>query len=321
LELIVSNKRNRWLTGLVMAIGVLAFVGFSVILPFSGAFQQSQKPAGSTTPSPSPSGSPTDLEAQAKGYELVLQREPDNQTALRGLVETRIQQGKLEELLNPLQKLADLNPDQPDYTVLLAQTKQRLGDREAAAELYRSTLAKYPGNVNALKGLSDLLIEQERPEAAIGLLQDTIRTADEANKAQPGTIDVVPVQLLLGEVYARQDRFEEAMATYDQAAQANQQDFRPILGKALVLKAQGKTDEAQPLFASAAALAPAQFKDQINKLASLPSPTPSPAASPAPEAAPAENNAVPEAAPAPEAVPAETAPAEAPAETAPATQP
>ncbi|QYO62920.1 tetratricopeptide repeat protein [Leptolyngbya sp. 7M] len=131
----MSNKRNRWLTGLVMAIGVLAFVGFSIILPFSGAFQQSQKPAGSATPSPRPSGSPSaDLEAQAKGYELVLQREPDNQTALRGLVETRIQQGKLEELLPPLQKLADLNPDQPDYTVLLAQTKQRLGDREAAAD-------------------------------------------------------------------------------------------------------------------------------------------------------------------------------------------
>jgi tetratricopeptide (TPR) repeat protein len=314
----VSNKRNRWLTGLVMAIGVLAFVGFSVILPFSGAFQQSQKPAGSANPSPSPSGSPTaDLEAQAKGYELVLQREPDNQTALRGLVETRIQQGKLEELLNPLQKLADLNPDQPDYTVLLAQTKQRLGDREAAAELYRGTLEKYPGNVNALKGLSDLLIEQERPEAAIGLLQDTIKTADEANKAQPGTIDVVPVQLLLGEVYARQDRFEEAIAIYDQATQANQQDFRPILGKALVLKAQGKTDEAQPLFTSAAALAPAQFKDQINKLAALPSPSPSPATSSAaenaaPEASPAESNVAPDVAP--DAAPAAS---EAPAQTQP----
>ncbi|XPM52661.2 MAG: tetratricopeptide repeat protein [Leptolyngbya sp. IPPAS B-1204] len=290
----MSNKRNRWLTGLVMAIGVLAFVGFSIILPFSGAFQQSQKPAGSATPSPRPSGSPSaDLEAQAKGYELVLQREPDNQTALRGLVETRIQQGKLEELLPPLQKLADLNPDQPDYTVLLAQTKQRLGDREAAAELYRSTLAKHPGNINALKGLSDLLIEQDRPEAAIGLLQDTIKTADEANKAQPGSVDVVPVQLLLGEVYARQDRFEEAMAIYDQAAQVNQQDFRPILGKALVLKAQGKTEEAKPLFTSAAALAPAQFKDQINKLAALPSPSPAPA-SPA-----AENSPAPEPSPAP----------------------
>lgn len=285
----MSNKRNRWLTVLVLAVGVFAFVGFSVILPFSGAFQQSQRPTGSATPSPRAGASPTaDLEAQAKGYELVLQREPENQTALRGLVETRIQQGKLEELLEPLQKLADLNPDQPDYAVLLAQTKQRLGDREAAAELYRSTLEKHPGSINALKGLADLLITQERPEAAVGLLQDTIRTADEANKVQPGTIDVGSVQLLLGEVYARQQRYEEALETYDRAIQTNSQDFRPVLGKAIVLKAQGKTEEAQPLFTSAAALAPAQFKDQINKLAAAPSPTPSPSAgSTAPSETPA----------------------------------
>lgn len=300
----MSNKRNRWLSILVMSIGLLAFVGFSVVLPFSGAFQQSQK--ASAPPSPSPNQSPTaDLEAQAKGYEMVLQREPDNQTALRGLVETRIQQGKLDTLVEPLQKLADLNPDQPDYTVLLAQTKQRMGDPEAAAELYRSTLEKHPGNVNALKGLSDLLIAQGRPEAAVGLLQDTIKTADEANKAQPGTVDQVAVQLLLGEVYARQDRFDEALATYDQVSQANQEDFRPVLGKAIVLKAQGKTSEAEPLFTSAAALAPAQFKDQITKLATA-APPPSPAASPAasPEASPtaspeASPSASPEASPAP----------------------
>lgn len=292
----MSKKRNRWLTIVVMSVGVLAFVGFSVILPFSGAFQQSQR--ANNTPSPSPSGSPADLEAQAKGYELVLQREPDNQTALRGLVETRIQQGKLDGLVEPLQKLADLNPNQPDYQVLLAQAKQRLGDREAAAEIYRGVLAKAPGNINALKGLSDLLMEQQRPEAAVGLLQDTIKTADEANKAQPGSVDTASVQLLLGEVYARQGRIDEAMAIYDKASQANSQDFRPILGKAIILKNQGKTEEAKPLFASAAALAPAQFKDQINQIAAAPPPSPAAAASPSPAGATQPEAVTPEASPA-----------------------
>jgi tetratricopeptide (TPR) repeat protein len=291
-----------------MAIGVIAFFGITVVLPFSGAFQQ-QKAAGPASPSPSsprPSTSPTvDLEAQAKGYEMVLQREPNNQTALRGLVDTRIQQGKLDAVVEPIQKLADLNPDQPDYGILLAQAKQRLGDREAAAELYRGILEKHPGNINALKGFSDLLIEQQRPEAAVGLLQDTIKSAEETNKAQPGTVDTASVQLLLGEVYARQDRFDEAIATYDQAIQANAQDFRPVLGKALVLKAQGKTDQAKPLFTSAAALAPARFKDQINKLAEAPSPTPSPSASasPSPAGAATDKSAPSEAAPSPSSSP------------------
>lgn len=311
LETTVSNKRNRWLTILVMSVGVLAFVGLSVLPILSSAFQQNQAPR-SAVPSPSPSGSPTDLEAQAKGYELVLQREPANQTALRGLVDTRIEQGKLDALLPPLQKLAELNPDQPNYRVLLAQTKQQLGDREAAAELYREILAQFPGNINALKGLSDLLMAQDRPEAAIGLLQDTIKTADEANKVQPGSVDVASVQLLMGEIYARQQRFDEAFALYDQVSQTNQEDFRPILGKAILLRTQGKTDEAQKLFASAEALAPAQFKDQIKRIATAPSPSPS--ASPAANTSPAPAEDKPEAASEPATEPAATE--EAPAEPA-----
>ena len=143
----------------------------------------------------------------------------------------------------------------------------------------------------------------------MSLRQDTIKTSDETNKAKPGEVEPAAVQLLLGEVYARQDRFDDAIATYDQVSQANPQDFRPVLGKAIVLRAQGKTSEAEPLFTSAAALAPPQFKDQITKLATAspsPSPTASPAASPesSPEASPATQpesspEATPESSPAP----------------------
>jgi tetratricopeptide (TPR) repeat protein len=282
----VFDKRNRWVAIAVVSVGVLAFVGFSVVLPFSGAFiqsQQQQRTASSPTPSASP-GKPSqeELEATAKGYELVLQREPENQTALRGLVDVRIQQGSIDKVIGPLEKLAALNPDQPDYTVLLAQAKQRTGDREGAAQAYRSILSTRPGDLNALKGLSDLLVEQQRPEAAVGLLEDTLKTADQANQVKAGSVDVTSVQLLLGEVYAAQGRFDEALAIYDRAIQSNGQDFRPVLGKAILLKTQGKTDEAKPLFASAAALAPPQFKDQINQLATS---SPSPSASPSPPSA------------------------------------
>jgi tetratricopeptide (TPR) repeat protein len=284
----VSKQRSRGLVIAVMALATLAFVGVSVIVPFTKAFQDSPSTLSSPSPTLSPRSSPqADLEAQAKGYELVLQREPDNQTALRGLVDIRIQQGKINEIIGPLEKLAGLNPDQPDYTVLLAQAKQQTGDREGAAQAYRTVIEKHPGDMNALKGLTDLLLQQQRPEAAVGLLQDTLQSADEANKAQPGSVDVTSVQLLLGQVYAVQQRYDEAIAVYDKTIQANKEDFRPVLAKAIVLRSQGKPEEAQPLFTTAAALAPAQFKDQINQLASgqSPSPAPSPATSPAAESA------------------------------------
>ncbi|MBI4780204.1 MAG: tetratricopeptide repeat protein [Oscillatoriophycideae cyanobacterium NC_groundwater_1537_Pr4_S-0.65um_50_18] len=302
----MSKQRNRWVVIAVLSIATLAFVGVSVIVPFTEALQNKGSVASSPSPSLSPSASPKeDLEAQAKGYELVLQREPDNQIALRGLVDTRIAQSrtdpsKITTIIAPLEKLAKLNPDQSNYSVLLAQAKQQVGDREGAAQAYRTVLETNRGDMNALKGLTDLLMQQERPEAAIGLLQDTLKSADEANKAKPGTVDVISVQLLLGQVYATQQRYDEALAVYDKAVQANKEDFRPVLGKALVLQDQGKNEEAQPLFTSASALAPAQYKDQINQLAT--GQLPSPAASVVPSAAPSEASpgaASPAASPAP----------------------
>ena len=304
----MKQQRNRWVILAVLTVATLSFVGVSVILPFTKAFQSS--PVASS-PSPSASASSKgNLEEQAKGYELVLQREPENQIALRGLVDTRIQQGKIKEIIPPLEKLAKLNPNQPDYAVLLAQAKQQAGDREGAAQAYRDTLTAQPGNMRALEGLTGLLLQQQRAEAAVSLLQDTLKGADETNKAKPGSVDTAGVKLLLARVYADQQRFGEAIALYDQLIQANKEDFRPVVAKALVLQAQGKTEEAKTLFTSAAALAPPQFKDQINQLASGKPPTP--AASAAPNAA---NSA---ASPSPSAAPNSSPTSETPAAASPA---
>lgn len=203
----MSQPRRRWFISVVLVLAVIAFVGFSLFPLISTAFKQSQ-PANVATPlSPSQTpgaGEKSQLEEQARGYELVLQREPENETALQGLVQARIQLRDLKGAIPPLEKLAALNPNQTE------------------------------------------------------------------------------VQLILGQIYARQKRYDEAIAVYDRAIQASDQDFRPVLAKASILKQQGKTEPAKALFEKAAALAPAQYKEEINSLATeqpaanTSSPTPAP---------------------------------------------
>ena len=303
-----AERNNRWIISVVMGLAFLAFVGISLAPLLSGIFQGG--PAVVSSPSPSVAVSPgakskEQLEDQARGYESVLQREPDNATALRGLLETRLALGDVKGAIAPLEKLAKLNPNESLYSVLLAQAKVQNGDLEGAAQTYRSILTTQPGDIDALNGLVALQLKQKRPEAAIGLLQDTLKAATQANQVQPNTIDVISVQVLLGGVYATEKRYEEAIATYDEAAKVNKNDFRPVYGKAVVLKEQGKVDEAKPLFTKAAELAPAKYKDQINQMASFPSPgaAPSPAATPGNFAAPAGT--------ASETPPTDNAPAEA----------
>lgn len=258
-------RRNRILVSSILFLASLAFLAL-ILLPVLGVFQSGAQVAETPSPTSSPMSAEEDLEARALGYTSVLEREPDNQTALRGLLEVRIQQGDAAAALEPLERLAELNPDVTDYQVLLAQTKQRIGDSEGSARVYREILSQAPGDMNALQGLVVLMVMEGRPEAAIALLQDTLRIADEQNQVSPGSINQTSVQLLLGQVYAEEQRFDEAIAIYDQAIEGDRQDFRPVLGKAIVLQADGRTDDAAPLFRLASSLAPAQYQDQISQL-------------------------------------------------------
>lgn len=67
------------------------------------------------------------MKVQSQGYEAVLEREPDNQIALQGLVQVRIQMNDLQGALAPMEKLVKLNPDKAEYKALLEGIKQRVG--------------------------------------------------------------------------------------------------------------------------------------------------------------------------------------------------
>lgn len=284
----------------------------------TSTIEQSQPP----TASPLPSGQTaatnpqSQLADQVRGFELVLQREPENQTALEGLAKAKIQLGDVKGAIPSIEKLAQLNPTRTQYALSLAQAKVSTGDLAGGQNAYRSILKTKPGDNLALQGLVLTFLQQQRPDEAISFLQNTL---SQAEKAPPGSVDVISVQLLLGEVYANQKRYDDAIATYDRAIATNQKDvrpflakgsvlavqkryddaialydraisvdskdFRPVLAKASVLKEQGKNDLAKPLFETAATLAPPEYKAQIQQLAQAsptPSPTNTPTVSPSP---------------------------------------
>lgn len=275
----MQKKSNRWFIWVFVVVAVVALVGFS----FGSIFDSilSSRPSPSPTV-PTPGATPTppvvsdiekkNLQDLENGYLQILEKEPDNPDALSGLAEARSQMIKIglkteKDLLEPLEKLVELNPEQTQYQVLLAQTLQKTGKRESAAQTYRGILATQPGNMDALQGFVNLLVEQQRPSAATELLQTTLQNAPQANKVKPNSINESAVQLLLGQVYATQKQFDQAIGLYDKLIAKDPNDFRPVFAKAILLREQGKTKDAGILFNSAEKLAPGQYKDQIQAAA------------------------------------------------------
>ncbi len=286
-------NRHRWVINLVVAVSLLALTGFSLFPLFNLVFDGGA--AVATEANHLSATQTSQIQAQAQGYTKVLQREPENQVALKGLLDARLQLGDVKGSLLPLEKIAALNPQIPDYTVLLGQTKQYLGDLEGATANYRTVLAIQPQNINALQGLVSLLLDAKRPEAAAGAIQESIA------KAAPNT-DVTPLKLLLAQVFVTKQRNADALAIYDGLIETNKEDFRPILAKALVFKQMGNLTEAQALLTAATDLAPSEYKDQIKLLAQatqLPKPavgaSPNPAPVTAPSISPSNSPATPQA--------------------------
>ncbi len=255
---------------LVVSVSLLALAGFSLFPLVNLALDSG---AASATDSSTLSTAQADrIQAQAQGYTQVLQKEPENQVALKGLLNARLQLGDIKGSLVPLEKIAALNPQSPDYTVLLAQTKQYLGDLAGATAGYRTVLAIQPQNINALQGLVSLLLDAKHPEAAMGAVRDAL-------KKSTSEADATPVKLLQAQIYLTQQRNADALAIYDSLIDTSKEDFRPVLAKALVFKQMGNLTEAQTLMNTAMTLAPSEYKDQILQLAQATQP-PKPSISP-----------------------------------------
>lgn len=120
-----SRRRYVQVATLISAIFFLGSASASMFQLFSTAEQtnrEKQSVAVEDTTN-------QQLQEQEEGYKFVLQREPNNQVALEGLVNIRLTINNYQGAIAPLETLVKLYPDRADYSKVLADVKQKIGDR------------------------------------------------------------------------------------------------------------------------------------------------------------------------------------------------
>lgn len=117
--IISRQKRIERKKKILTIVGIASFMGSTVFGVISGIQQKHQHPQSSNGTIEST------LQQQARGYELVLQREPNNQVALEKLAIAKVHLKDTKGAIALMEKLVKLHPDRQDYKTVLEQVKKQ----------------------------------------------------------------------------------------------------------------------------------------------------------------------------------------------------
>ncbi len=123
-----QDQLKKQLITLFSMVAFLGTFGYSTINLFQGAFNQ---PSQQDLTQQQSNQRQQELEAQARGYEIVLQREPNNQIALEGLVGVRLERQDNQGAIEGLEKLVKLAPDREDYKSKLAELQKQKTSKQS----------------------------------------------------------------------------------------------------------------------------------------------------------------------------------------------
>jgi hypothetical protein len=119
------TQRNKQIERRKKLIAVVSMVTFFGSLLFTGVSTMYKSLNAPKVDRNLPLAADTSLQQQARGYESVLQREPNNQVALEKLSLVRLQLQDVKGSVDILEKLAKEHPDRKDYQVLLRQMRKQ----------------------------------------------------------------------------------------------------------------------------------------------------------------------------------------------------
>ncbi|WP_071190212.1 hypothetical protein [Trichormus sp. NMC-1] len=108
---------------IVTYISIVSFGGsmlFGAVNTLKQSWEKSQQPVIQSVD--------TELQQQAKEYELVLQREPNNQLVQEKLSLLRLEMKDTKGAIALMEKLVQQHPDRQDYKVVLGNMKKKESD-------------------------------------------------------------------------------------------------------------------------------------------------------------------------------------------------
>lgn len=141
-------------------------------------------------------------------YEALLAIQPGNDDGARALAQMYLKFGKVAAAVPLLRRVAQRQPEDLVLQQTLAHALEVSGDLAGAAEGYQRVLDAVPDGHLARGRLAEVLLKQDRPEDAVGVLRAGLQQFPQAALLHRG----------LGSMLERTGNIEEAIAEYREYA-------------------------------------------------------------------------------------------------------
>nr|XP_043640187.1 protein SLOW GREEN 1, chloroplastic [Erigeron canadensis] len=184
-----------------------------------------------------------------------LESNPEAISAMKTLLEEKLEAGEDEESLKLLKKLVSAQPENMDFKFLLARLLNEMGEIEPAREALEEILTKNPFSFEALFENALIMDSCGEGELVIKRLEKALDIAIKENKEK----EARDVRLIIAQFKFLQKNVDEALKSYDELLSEDPNDFRPYFCKGMIYSLIDNDDEAKIWFEKYRKLSPKKF--------------------------------------------------------------
>ncbi|MEO2192715.1 MAG: tetratricopeptide repeat protein [bacterium] len=244
-----------------VVLGALSLILVGIFIVANGGSELGYSAPRSTSQTALAPEQRNDLKAELERMQARMEAAPEDLEALESAAVLNTQLGDYKKASELLGKLVASKPADQEVLRLLGEVEFQLGDAKKASETFRSAFkASGDKSLEVLTLLTDSLM-------ASGKQRDAVEEVKELRASAGSSLGNVELGMLQAKLLAQwRGHSPEAIQLYEELCDANPDDFRPFLGRGLLLKAEGRMADAQRMFVQARFLAPASSKATVEAL-------------------------------------------------------
>jgi len=244
-----------------VVLGALSLVLIGIFLVANGGSELGYATKRSSSETSLAPEQRKDLEAELETMESRLKEKADDLEAIESSAVIQAQLGNYKKSSELLERLVESKPNDQDALRLLGETYSAQGNPTKATETFRKAFAASGSkNLEILTLLTDSLMQA-------GKQKDSVAEVESLRKSDTDGMSDVELGMLQAKLLAQwRGHTPDALVLYEDLCNAYPDDFRPFLGRGLLLKSEGRMADAQRMFVQARYLSPPSSKATVEAL-------------------------------------------------------